>query len=174
LSEVKRDASSRLKKPSGFLRRGLTRRTIPILLGVVVMALIGVALWTDQGEPPAQAQPVPPGIQPAVQKWMKDREKPQIELNNALIPIVQKEIEQPGASESRCRRLAAAVKVLLNIPAAPDPNVDELARAGLVKIEQGAAACLAGDLATAERLVAEGLAERTAAQEPLDETLEGE
>jgi hypothetical protein len=44
----------------------------------------------------------------------------------------------------------------------------------LDKIEQAATACLAGDAAGAERLAAEGLAERADAQLPLEEVLEGE
>jgi hypothetical protein len=44
----------------------------------------------------------------------------------------------------------------------------------LDKIEQAATACLAGDVAGAERLAAEGLAERADAQLPLEEVLEGE
>jgi hypothetical protein len=58
--------------------------------------------------------------------------------------------------------------------AAPHAEVDTLERAGLAKFGQAAAACLAGDRATAHRLVTEGLAERAAAQEPLDELLDGE
>jgi hypothetical protein len=44
----------------------------------------------------------------------------------------------------------------------------------LDKIEQAAAACLAGDVASTLRLAAEGLAERADASLPLDEALEGE
>jgi hypothetical protein len=73
-----------------------------------------------------------------------------------------------------CRRLAVVAGVLTRVSAAPNAEVNQLSRAGLVKFQQGAAACLAGDLASAERLVAQGLAERAAVQETLDETLDGD
>ena len=98
----------------------------------------------------------------------------QIELNNALIPIVQQRIADPAKAPVMCRRLVLAARAMLGRVVAPHARVDTLARAGLAKFEQGAVACLAGDRGSAQRLVTEGLAERTAAQEPLDELLEGE
>jgi hypothetical protein len=70
--------------------------------------------------------------------------------------------------------LNAAVKALQAQDRAPVAEIDELARAGLDKIEQAATACLAGDVAGTQRLAAEGLAERADATLPLDEALEGE
>jgi hypothetical protein len=70
--------------------------------------------------------------------------------------------------------LSAAVLALKAQEPAPVAKIDDLARAGLDKIEQAATACLAGDAAGAERLAAEGLAERADAQLPLEEVLEGE
>jgi hypothetical protein len=152
------------------------RRRVQMLVAALAVSLAGaaVALGPFDSSSTVEAAPPPPGVQPAVQKWFKAREQSQIELNNALVPIVQKTIEEPGGSLAPCRRLAKAASVLSNMAAAPHPKVDQLTRAGLAKFKQGAAACLAGDLATAERLVSEGLAERTAAQEPLDETLDGD
>ena len=152
------------------------RRRVQLLVAALAVILAGaaVAVGPFNSSPTVEAAPPPPGVQPAVQKWFKAREKSQIELNNALVPIVQKTIEQPGESLAPCRRVAKAASVLSKMAAAPHSKVDQLTRAGLAKFEQGAAACLAGNLATAERLVAEGLAERTAAQEPLDETLDGD
>ena len=129
--------------------------------------------------PPAEAAPPPPGNRADVQRWFKAREKAQIELNNALVPIVQKKIVQKkidsgGQTSASCRRLNAAVLALKAHGPAPMARIDELARAGLDKIEQAATACLAGDAAGAERLAAEGLAERADAQLPLEEVLEGE
>jgi hypothetical protein len=144
---------------------------IALVLGLGGAAVAGVPF---QPPPEVEAAAPPPGVQPEVQKWFKLREKSQIELNDALLPVVQKGIEKPGAAPAACRRLATVTKVMLKGAAAPHPKVDQLSRAGLAKFDQGAAACLAGDLATAERLVAEGLAERTAAQEPLDEVLDGD
>jgi hypothetical protein len=154
------------------------RRAPRLVLMSIIALTLGLASASVAAGPfdsaKVEAADPPPGVQPAVQKWLKLREKSQIELNDALVPIVQKKIEQPGAAPPACRRLATVTKVLLTMSAAPHPKVDQLARAGLTKFEQGAAACLAGDLANAERLVAEGLTERAAAQEPFDETLDGD
>ena len=156
------------------------RRTAWILTAVVAVGIGAVALAAApsgapvEAQPPAQAQENPPGVQPPVQKWMKDRDDPQIELNNSLVAIVQQKIAKPRDAQVACRRLDRATRALSETDAAPDPQVDLLMRAGLAKFEQGAAACLAGDIATAERLVAEGLAERAAADEPLIDVLEGE
>jgi hypothetical protein len=110
-----------------------------------------------------------------VQKWFKAREKAQIKLNDALVPVVQKKIGSgAGPTSAECRRLNAAVLALKAQGRAPVGEIDELARAGLDKIEQAATACLAGDAAAAQRLAAEGLAERADASLPLDEALEGE
>jgi hypothetical protein len=154
------------------------RRMSRLVLMSIIALMLGLAGTSVTAGPfessKVEAAGPPPGVQPAVQKWLKVREKSQIELNDALVPIVQKKIEQPGAAPPACRRLATVTNVLLKMSAAPHPKVDQLARAGLAKFEQGATACLAGDLANAERLVAEGLAERAAAQEPFDETLDGD
>jgi len=109
-----------------------------------------------------------------VQRWFKARENAQIELNNALVPVVQKKIGSAGPTSASCRRLNAAVQALNAQGRAPVARIDELARAGLDKIEQAATACLAGDAAGAQRLASEGLAERADASLPLDEALEGE
>lgn len=123
------------------------------------------------GVSPVAVNPVPPGLQPPVQAWLKSRERKVIELNNALVPVVQ----APGLpAAAACARVLAAAKTMSGQAKAPNAQVDALARAGLTKIEQGAAACVAGDAGGGKRLITEGLAERTAATEPLDETLEGE
>ena len=109
-----------------------------------------------------------------MQRWFKAREKAQIEFNNALVPVVQKKIGNAGPTSAACRRLNAAVLALKAQDPAPVARIDELARAGLDKFEQAAAACVAGDVAGAERLAAEGAAQRADASLPLDEALEGE
>ena len=80
----------------------------------------------------------------------------------------------PSVSAQTRARVLAAAKTMSGQAKAPNAQVDVLARAGLAKIEQGAAACVTGDAGGGKRLIAEGLAERTAATEPFDETLEGE
>ena len=145
------------------------RRIAAAVVVALALALAGVVVANKPGDAPAQPPPVPPGLQPGVQKWLKDREPLQIELNNALVPVVQNNL-----GDATCRRLRNAAHRMSALSKAPHARVDTLARAGLAKFEQGATTCLAGNLAEGERLVREGLAERTAATEPLDETLEGE
>ena len=136
--------------------------------------MINVTTAASPSQPPAEAAGPPPGNRADVQRWLKAREKAQIELNNALVPVVQKSMGSAGRTSAQCRRLHAAVLALKAQDRAPVAKIDELARAGLNKIEQAAAACLAGDAAGAQRRAAEGLAERADASLPLDEALEGE
>ena len=145
-----------------------------IALIAVLVVIMNMTKGPMSSHPPAEAAPPPPGNRADVQRWFKAREKAQIELNNALVPVVQKKLGSGGPSSAACRRLDAAVHALKAQGPAPVARVDELARAGLDKIEQAATACLAGDVAGAERLAGEGLAERADAQLPLEEVLKGE
>jgi hypothetical protein len=140
----------------------------------LLVVMINMTTGPTPSQPPAEAAPPPPGNRADVQRWFKAREKPLIELNNALVPLVEKKISSAGPTSAPCRRLNAAVLGLKAQRPAPVAKIDELARAGLDKIEQAATACLAGDVANAHRLAAEGLAERADAQLPLEEVLEGE
>jgi len=152
------------------------------LLGGVVLAAVLVAapVLADVfgGAPEASAlqRAVPPGLQPPVQGWLKDREGDLIELNNALVPLVQKQLKDPTAARAACSRLARVTRTLAARSAVPSarPEIDAAARAGLAQFGQAAAACLAGDVPAAERLVGEGIVERTAAQDRLDALLDGE
>jgi hypothetical protein len=146
-----------------------------LIVAVALLAImINVTTGASPSQPPAEALAPPPGNRADVQRWFKAREKAQIELNDALVPVVQKTLGSGGPASAECRRLNAAVQALKAQDRAPVAEIDELARAGLDKIEQAATACLAGDVASAERLAAEGLAERADASLPLDEALEGE
>jgi hypothetical protein len=159
-----------------YPRPARTASYIAVLTGVIALLVVIMNLTTGptRSQPPAEAAPPPPGNRADVQRWFKAREKAQIELNNALVPVVQKKIGSGGPTSASCRRLNAAVLALKAHGPAPVARIDELARAGLDKIEQAVTACLAGDVAGAERLAAEGLAERADAQLPLEEVLEGE
>jgi hypothetical protein len=159
-----------------YPRPARTASYIAVLTGVIALLVVIMNLTTGPtpSQPPAEAAPPPPGNRADVQRWFKAREKAQIELNNALVPVVQKKIGSGGPTSASCRRLNAAVLALKAHGPAPVARIDELARAGLDKIEQAVTACLAGDVAGAERLAAEGLAERADAQLPLEEVLEGE
>jgi uncharacterized protein YoxC len=149
---------------------------VAVLIAAIalVAVMINVTTGASPSQPPAEAAGPPPGNRADVQGWFKAREKAQIELNDALVPVVQKKISSAGPTSAECRRLNAAVLALKAQDRAPVARIDELAKAGLDKIEQAATACLAGDVAGAQRLAAEGLAERANASLPLDEALEGE
>jgi hypothetical protein len=146
-----------------------------VLVSVLASALVVLGLVvTRGGNAPAEADPPDPGVQPAVQKWFKDREGEQVELNNALVPFALKQLTTAAAAKAPCERLRKVSHAMVVRGRAPQAEVDLLARAGLVKFEQGSQACLAGDMTAAKRLVGDGLAERAAAAEPLDETLDGD
>jgi hypothetical protein len=149
---------------------------VAVLIAAIALlaVMINVTTGASPSQPSAEAADPPPGNRADVQKWFKAREKAQIKLNDALVPVVQKEIGSAGPTSAECRRLNAAVLALKAKGPAPLARIDELARAGLDKIEQAATACLAGDSAGAQRLAVEGLAERADASLPLDEALEGE
>jgi uncharacterized protein YoxC len=149
---------------------------IAVLIAAIALLVVMINMRTGESpsQPPAEAAGPPPGNRADVQRWFRAREKAQIELNDALVPVVQKKLGSAGPTSAACRRLDAAVLALKAQNRAPDARIDELARAGLDKIEQAATACLAGDVAGAQRLAAEGLAERADAQLPLEEALEGE
>jgi hypothetical protein len=156
------------------------RRTGPVLGAVIAAAMVAGLLLAGVlgGSPDAAAlqREVPPGLQPPVQGWLKDREGDLIELNNALVPLVQKQLKDPAAARAACSRLARVTRALSARSAVPGPRpeIDTAARAGLAKFGQAAATCLAGDVPAAERLVADGLVERTTAQDRLDAILDGE
>jgi hypothetical protein len=149
---------------------------VAVLIAAITLlvVMINVTTGSSPSQPPAEALAPPPGNRADVQAWFKAREKAQIELNDALVPVVQKSKSSAGPTSAQCRRLNDAVLALKKQNRAPVARIDELARAGLDKIEQAATACLAGDVAGAQRLAAAGLAERANASLPLDEALEGE
>jgi hypothetical protein len=157
-----------------------SRRRGPLLGAAVATALVVAAMlaggYAGGPEPVAVSAAVPPGLEPPVQAWFEGRQDDVIELNDALVPLVQKQVKDPAAARTACARLAKVSRALSARSAVPGPRpeINTAARAGLVKFVQAASACLAGDVPTAERLVSEGLAERTAAQQHLDELLDNE
>ena len=172
------DAMTSKDQPRTRWPRRPARSVFIVSVLIAAIAALGIVITVATGgsasEPSAEAAGAPPGNRADVQKWFKAREKAQLELNDALVPVVQNRIGNAGPTSAPCRRLDAAVKALRAQDRAPVANIDELARAGLDKIEQAANACLAGDLAGSRRLAMEGLAERADASLPLDEALEGE
>jgi hypothetical protein len=140
-----------------------------VLLGVLPAA---GASAVPEASAVGQSGPAP-GIEPAVQRWFKNREGLQIELNNALL-AAQKLPRPAAAARPVCTRLLRAATTLSAYGRLPSTPLDALVRTGLDTFVKAATTCLAGDLPTAERLVAQGLAERTAVSEKIDETLDGD
>jgi hypothetical protein len=150
------------------------RPVLPVTIAAAVLAagLYGAVASSRQTTVAGQPSPstsAAPGVQPKVQQWFEKRDRPQVELNDTLALVVQKKL-----NPDTCRRLDRAVSAVAAVGAAPDPKVGTLAQAGLDRFKEATAACLTGDHTTSYRLVAEGLAERSAATEELDESLEGE
>lgn len=169
--------------PARSRRRPRNRLRVALIGGLVVLlALVSVGAARDDpqgsavqaGVSPVAADPIPLGLRTPVQAWMKGRERKVIDLNNALVPIVQEKSPTGRSGRAACARVLAAAKALTGRAKAPNAQVDTLARTGLAKIQQGAATCLAGNTVGGKQLITQGLAERTAATEQFDETLEGE
>ena len=158
-------------------------------LGLIVVALVlavaaVIAVPLSQRGPGAPIAPVAaakpaapgrsvPGNDPAIQHWLLSHDKLRIELNNLLLPFAQNQVASAASAKSHCARLAVVAKQL-NANHGPQAKVDTLGRAGLTQFEQGAAACLAGDVAGAKQAILAGLSARTTAQAQLDETLDGD
>lgn len=156
----------------------LTRRVLPVAVAVSAVGLLGIlpaagaAPAATDRVAAAQAGPVP-GTDPAVQKWFRDRDGLQIELNNALLPA--QHLPRPAAAARPvCTRLLKAAGVLSALSRVPSAPLQAPLRAGLDTFVQAATTCLAGDLPRAEQLVAQGLAARTAVSEQIDEILDGD
>jgi hypothetical protein len=173
-------------------REGRTsRRSVrlrPRTIGVVaVLCAAGVALLPlagprDDGSAPgspsnvapvAAAVVAGPGDDPGVQKYLKAREKLQIDLVNAAVAVRGLNPKDPRAAVRTCGQLAAVTTALNAFAAAPSTSVDALTRAGLAKFTEAAKACLAGNIPAAISGVNAGLAERANALNTLDDVLDG-
>lgn len=147
---------------------------VPVVAAAIAAVLVTVlpAAGAPQAPPSAPAQVVP-GLDPLVQRWFKNREALQIELNNALQPA-QKLPRPAAAARPVCTRLLKAASVLAAYSQVPDARLQAPVRAGLDSFVKAATVCLAGDLDGAEKLVAAGLQERTAVAQQIDELLDGD
>ncbi|MFC5994855.1 hypothetical protein ACFQE5_11610 [Pseudonocardia hispaniensis] len=142
-----------------------------VLIGITVLGTVPAA--SQPGPPPLPDPPPVPGTNPAVQRWLNDQERLQIDLNNALLTVQRLDPAAPDAMEN-CRRLGELTAGLLRYRPAPDPRLTGPSRAGLEQFARAAAACRTRDFATAKRLVEEGLAARVPAQDDIDRILEGD
>ena len=156
-------------------RRKVVRRAVPVGAVAVAAVLVGVlpAVGAPAASPLQPAQQAAPGVDPQVQRWFTGRDAMQIELNNALQPA-QKLPRPASAARPVCTRLLKAATLLSAYGRIPSAPLDVQVRAGLDTFVKAATTCLAGDLATAEQLVAQGLGERAAVSEQIDELLDGD
>jgi hypothetical protein len=158
-------------------RRMRTAARVAVMLAMVLAVLVAtdVHSWTNRpGASPAEAAPVPPGLNANMTHWLKGRDKDLVALNDALVPLVARTVARPGPASPECRRLDVAVKRLNAHGHAPDARIDELARAGQDTLARAADACLAGDAVATQRLVSQAMAERAGASLQLENALEGE
>jgi hypothetical protein len=118
---------------------------------------------------PAAAAAKPPITDPQLQHWLWRRDKAQVELNDALVPL-----EAGQATAANCRRLDKAVKTFAQLGRAPNAEVDALIHVGQDKFQEAAAVCLTGDKTAAYTLAKQGLDERGVAYNRLDDVLEGD
>jgi hypothetical protein len=154
---------------------------------VAVLCAVGVALLplaspsVDAGSPgsPSNVAPVAAAVvsaagdDPGVQKYLKAREKLQIELVDAAVAVRGLNPKDPRTALPTCARMAAVTAALNAFAAAPSTSVDTLTRAGLPKFTDAAKACLAGNIPAAITGVNAGLAERANALNALDDVLDG-
>jgi hypothetical protein len=133
----------------------------------------GAAAGDPVVAPVAAAAAAAPGEDSGVQRWLKARERLQIELVNAASAVAKLDPARARAGDGSCARLAAVTTALNVFAAAPDARMDQLSRTGLVKFTEGARACLAGDIPGAIAAAKAGLAERADAMNALDDLLEG-
>ncbi|MEO6086631.1 MAG: hypothetical protein ABIQ18_26310 [Umezawaea sp.] len=117
--------------------------------------------------------PTPPGEDPNVQQWFKNRESMVIELNNAL-QAARGLTTKSGPTTAACVRLSSATWPFRFNARSPEAKLDAFASAGRTQFTEAAGACLAGDFTTMRRLIDEGAALRADAQAHLDEMLHGE
>lgn len=167
----------RMIEPVPGARPRLTWRRAGAAAAAVGVVLLGVLPTTGAAAlpaaPVAAGKAPAPGTDPAVQRWFKNRDALQIELNNALLPA-QKLPRSAAAARPVCTRLLKAATALSAYGRLPSTPLDNLVRSGLATFVKAATTCLAGDLPAAEQLVAQGLAERAAVSEQIDETLDGD
>ncbi|MGW4215011.1 hypothetical protein ACWEIJ_44035 [Lentzea sp. NPDC004789] len=146
-------------------------RTAVTITAVAAMCCGSAASALPQAPAPTAAQQhVSPGENPLVQRWFKNREKRQIELNDAL----QAARNLTAPSRAVCARLTVATWQIGFGSRVPEVKLQAPVDAGLSEFVRAAQACVAGDLATMRQRMDEGAALRSAALDHIDEILDNE
>lgn len=163
-----------VRQPTGRRWRRTLLITVAVASAVAVVAGQSVAAASAGAVPAVQGDPVQtvPDA-PGLQRWLKQREALQIELNNAIVAVLKLDpaVRKPG--QAPCVRLAKATAALNAVNIAPSTDVESLGRVGLNRFTDGARTCLTGDIPHAITTVQAGLDERAAATDALDHALTG-
>jgi hypothetical protein len=149
----------------------MRRRVWLVTFGLLV-ALSGI--WMASGaQPPPDPEPATPGSDAHVQKWFKDREALQVELNDALFAVQELTGPSPQLT-SACARLDRVTQWLLLTPSSPHQPLDAPVGAGITQFSSAALACLRGDFPTMRQQIDDGATQRGNAVNAIDEILDGE
>lgn len=151
---------------------------VKIVLAAAAIALAagGGGVWAAASGAPLPPNPAPPsvpGTDGHVQQWFEDRDALVIDLNNTLLTV-------QGADQRSAKVTAACVHVdqvalrLLGGPHSPASALDAPVNAGIAQFQQAAQACLHGDFAGMHKLLDDGAGQRAAAQDAIDEILDGD
>jgi hypothetical protein len=152
------------------------RKRVWLTASGVTCALLVVlgGMWMASGAqpPPDPTGPASPGTDAHVQKWFKDQEALQIELNNALFAV--QELTGPSPQSTRaCTRLDRVTQWLLLKPTSPHQPLDAPVDAGITQFSSAALACLRGDFPTMRQQIDDGATQRANAQDAIEEILDG-
>ena len=149
----------------------MRRRVWLVTFGLLV-ALGGIWMASGAQQPPDPTIPATPGSDTHVQKWFKDREALQVELNDALFAV--QELTGPSPESTRaCARLDRVTQWLLLTPTSPHQPLDAPVDAGITQFSSAAQACLRGDFPTMRQQIDDGATQRANAVDAIDEILDG-
>ena len=110
------------------------------------------------------------GTDPGVQRWFKQHEPQKIALDNAL-QLAYEQLSS-GTPSTGCAQLAAAATGWLATLPTPLHALDQQVGGGIAQFKTGAAQCIVGDKASAQKSLVAGARLRAAAQAAIDELLE--
>ena len=152
-------------------RTGTTGAVVPTAAGLAVSAAAAAPGATPA--PQVTAGDQAPGEDPAVQEWFQRQQGDEIEFQNALLQA-EHGIAAPSASTTAsCRRLDRAARALQGALPAPNAALNGPVGGWLTDILSATGACMRGDVKGAAVSITQGVVKRAAAQDTIDEVLDG-